>query len=94
MEGSLHRALQGEFPGTVLLNLATMEQFTHGWDLARAIGRPRTWIPGWPPACSARRGWRSATRSADLTAGPCSGPPARLRPERDRLTSSPPSSAG
>jgi uncharacterized protein (TIGR03086 family) len=30
----------GEFPGTVLLNLATMEQFTHGWDLARAIGRP------------------------------------------------------
>jgi uncharacterized protein (TIGR03086 family) len=29
----------GEFPGPVLLSLATMEQFTHGWDLARAIGR-------------------------------------------------------
>jgi len=28
----------GEFPGAVLLGLATMEQFTHGWDLARAIG--------------------------------------------------------
>jgi uncharacterized protein (TIGR03086 family) len=30
----------GKFPGTVLVNLATVEQFTHGWDLARAIGRP------------------------------------------------------
>lgn len=24
----------------VLRNLATMEQFTHGWDLARATGQP------------------------------------------------------
>jgi uncharacterized protein (TIGR03086 family) len=30
----------GEFTGLDLLNLAAMEQFTHGWDLARAIGRP------------------------------------------------------
>jgi uncharacterized protein (TIGR03086 family) len=36
----------GEFPGIVLLNLATMEQFTHGWDLARAIGRPADLDPG------------------------------------------------
>jgi uncharacterized protein (TIGR03086 family) len=28
----------GEFPGTALLGLAATEQFTHGWDLARAIG--------------------------------------------------------
>jgi uncharacterized protein (TIGR03086 family) len=28
----------GEFPGAVLLGLAATEQFTHGWDLARAIG--------------------------------------------------------
>jgi uncharacterized protein (TIGR03086 family) len=28
----------GEFPGAMLLGLATTEQFTHGWDLARAIG--------------------------------------------------------
>jgi uncharacterized protein (TIGR03086 family) len=28
----------GEFPGAVLRDLAAMEQFTHGWDLARAIG--------------------------------------------------------
>jgi len=29
----------GEFPGAVLLGFATTEQFTHGWDLARAIGQ-------------------------------------------------------
>jgi uncharacterized protein (TIGR03086 family) len=28
----------GEFSGTVLRDLAAMEQFTHGWDLSRAIG--------------------------------------------------------
>jgi uncharacterized protein (TIGR03086 family) len=28
----------GDFPGAALLSLATMEQFTHGWDLARALG--------------------------------------------------------
>jgi uncharacterized protein (TIGR03086 family) len=42
-DGALAKTIQlpfGEFPGTVLLNLATMEQFTHGWDLARAIGLP------------------------------------------------------
>ena len=30
----------GEFPGAALRDLAAMEQFTHGWDLARAIGYP------------------------------------------------------
>jgi uncharacterized protein (TIGR03086 family) len=42
-EGALERTVRlpfGEFPGTVLLGLAAMEQFTHGWDLARAIGHP------------------------------------------------------
>jgi hypothetical protein len=36
----------GEFPGVVLLNLAAVEQFTHGWGLARAIGRPADLDPG------------------------------------------------
>jgi len=42
-DGALGRTVRlpfGEFPGTVLLGLAAMEQFTHGWDLARAIGQP------------------------------------------------------
>jgi len=41
-DGAMDRTIQlpfGEFPGTVLLSLATMEQFTHGWDLARATGQ-------------------------------------------------------
>jgi uncharacterized protein (TIGR03086 family) len=29
----------GEFRGAALLGLAATEQFTHGWDLARAIGQ-------------------------------------------------------
>ena len=28
----------GEFPGAVVLGMAATEEFTHGWDLARAIG--------------------------------------------------------
>jgi uncharacterized protein (TIGR03086 family) len=30
----------GEFPGTVVLGMAALDQFTHGWDLARALGLP------------------------------------------------------
>ena len=40
-EGALDKTVRlpfGEFPGAVLRDLAAMEQFTHGWDLARAIG--------------------------------------------------------
>ena len=40
-EGALDKTVQlpfGEFPGAVLRDLAATEQFTHGWDLARAIG--------------------------------------------------------
>jgi len=39
--GALEKTVRlpfGEFPGAVLLGLAATEQFTHGWDLARAIG--------------------------------------------------------
>jgi uncharacterized protein (TIGR03086 family) len=42
-EGALDKTIRlpfGEFPGAVLRDLAAMEQFTHGWDLARAIGYP------------------------------------------------------
>jgi uncharacterized protein (TIGR03086 family) len=40
-EGALDKTVRlpfGEFPGVVVRNLAAMEQFTHGWDVARAIG--------------------------------------------------------
>jgi uncharacterized protein (TIGR03086 family) len=40
-DGVLGQAVRlpfGEFPGAVVLGMAATEQFTHGWDLARAIG--------------------------------------------------------
>jgi uncharacterized protein (TIGR03086 family) len=40
-EGAVDKVVRlelGEFPGAVLLGLAATEQFTHGWDLASAIG--------------------------------------------------------
>jgi len=48
-DGAMDRTVQlpfGEFPGVVLRNLATMEQFTHGWDLARATGQSTDLDPG------------------------------------------------
>jgi uncharacterized protein (TIGR03086 family) len=47
--GALSKTIRlpfGELPGTVLRDLAAMEQFTHGWDLARATGRPADLDPG------------------------------------------------
>jgi uncharacterized protein (TIGR03086 family) len=35
----------GEFSGAGLMSLAAREQFTHGWDLARAIGYPSDLAP-------------------------------------------------
>ena len=42
-EGALEAAVAlpfGEFSGAALMSLAASDQFTHGWDLARAIGHP------------------------------------------------------
>jgi uncharacterized protein (TIGR03086 family) len=42
-DGALDKRVQlpfGEFSGAEVLGMATVEQFTHGWDLARAIGHP------------------------------------------------------
>jgi uncharacterized protein (TIGR03086 family) len=42
-EGALVRTVRlpfGEFPGIVVRGMAALDQFTHGWDLARAIGYP------------------------------------------------------
>jgi uncharacterized protein (TIGR03086 family) len=42
-DGALDRIVRlpfGEFPGTVVRGMAALDQFAHGWDLARAIGYP------------------------------------------------------
>ena len=42
-DGALDRTVQlpfGEFPGAVVRGMAALDQFAHGWDLARAIGYP------------------------------------------------------
>lgn len=42
-EGALEKMVKapfGEFPGAALRDFAATDQFTHGWDLARAIGYP------------------------------------------------------
>ncbi len=38
--GRMIRLPFGEFPGAVVIAMAGLDQFTHGWDLARAIGYP------------------------------------------------------
>jgi uncharacterized protein (TIGR03086 family) len=38
--GRMIRLPFGEFPGAVVIAMAALDQFTHGWDLARAIGYP------------------------------------------------------
>jgi uncharacterized protein (TIGR03086 family) len=48
-DGALDRTVRlpfGEFPGTVVRGMAALDQFTHGWDLARAIGYPTDLDPG------------------------------------------------
>jgi uncharacterized protein (TIGR03086 family) len=47
--GALDRAVVlpfGALPGAALLGIVAQEQFTHGWDLARAAGQPTDLDPG------------------------------------------------
>jgi uncharacterized protein (TIGR03086 family) len=42
-DGVLSRMIRlpfGEFPGAAVRGMAALDQFAHGWDLARAIGYP------------------------------------------------------
>jgi uncharacterized protein (TIGR03086 family) len=48
-DGALDRTVRlpfGEFPGAAVAGMAALDQFTHGWDLARAIGCPTDLDPG------------------------------------------------
>ena len=38
--GRMIRLPFGEFPGAAVRSMAALDQFAHGWDLARAIGYP------------------------------------------------------
>lgn len=47
-DGALERMVKvpfGEFPGAALQGFAATDQFTHGWDLARALGRDTDLAP-------------------------------------------------
>jgi uncharacterized protein (TIGR03086 family) len=44
----------GEFTGAALLGLITNDQFTHGWDIARAVGLPTDLDPELAEALLAR----------------------------------------
>jgi uncharacterized protein (TIGR03086 family) len=42
-EGALEQMVRlpfGEFPGAAVRGMAALDQFAHGWDLARALGYP------------------------------------------------------
>jgi uncharacterized protein (TIGR03086 family) len=48
-DGVLDRTVRlpfGEFPGILVRGMAALDQFAHGWDLARAIGYPSDLDPG------------------------------------------------
>jgi uncharacterized protein (TIGR03086 family) len=42
-EGAMERIMHlpfGDLPGSVFINIAAVDTFTHGWDLAKATGQP------------------------------------------------------
>ena len=90
-EGALGRTVRlpfGEVPGSFLMMMAATDQFTHGWDLARAIGLPTDLDPALADELlgQARLGVADTMRGPDGQApfGPAVVPPATAGPA-DRL---------
>jgi uncharacterized protein (TIGR03086 family) len=52
--------LGGSLPGSVVLNMLLIEVVTHGWDLARAVGRP--WQPDEATAARALAFYRATLK--------------------------------
>ena len=90
-EGVLRSTLRlpfGEFSGAALMGLVANDQFTHGWDLARAIGLPTDLDPELAEELIARsreavtESYRGADGEAqfgpELPAPPGAGPADRL----------------
>src|SRR5437879_5620263 len=51
-EGAMDNTLKlpfGELPGSVFVWIASIDTFTHGWDLAKAIGQPTDLDPELAP---------------------------------------------
>ena len=81
-DGALEKTVRlpfGDFPGAVVLRMAAMDQFAHGWDLARAIGQHTDLDPGLAAALlgHARLAITDALRGPD---GQAPFGPARLAP--------------
>jgi uncharacterized protein (TIGR03086 family) len=86
-DGALERTVRlpfGEFSGTVVLGMAALDQFTHGWDLARAIDYPADLDPALASALlgQARIAITDALRGPDGEApfGPAAAVPAGAGP--------------
>ncbi len=86
-EGALEKMVMlpfGEFPGVVLRGFAALDQFAHGWDLARAIGHHTDLAPGLATVLlgQSRTGITDALRGPDGQApfGPVRAAPAGSGP--------------
>ena len=90
-EGALDRMIAlpfGTFPGSAFMGLATVDHFTHAWDLARATGQPTDLAPAMAEQLlSAARGMISddfrgpdgvAPFGPEVTAGDAACPADRL----------------
>jgi uncharacterized protein (TIGR03086 family) len=73
-DGVLGRTVRlpfGEFSGTAVQGMAALDQFTHGWDLARAIGYPTDLDPD----LAAQLLGRARMAITDALRGPDGGAP-------------------
>jgi len=82
-DGAMERIVHlpfGDFPGSVFIGIAAIDTFTHGWDLAKAIGQSTDLAPGLAEGLlgGARGAIDDSLRGPDGKApfGPVQDPPA------------------
>ena len=57
-DGAMERIMHppfGDLPGSVFVNIAAIDTFAHGWDLAKATGQPTDLDPALAGAAARRR---------------------------------------
>ena len=67
-EGAMDRIMHmpfGDLPGSAFINIAAVDTFTHGWDLARATGQPTNLDPALASDLLGLASLSSPTRCAD-----------------------------